>query len=62
MACCFAGVLNHRPFIGPVLLEAGMKPNELTGAALNWAAYDSQEAGRKFWIAVLQHIYQLKGN
>jgi hypothetical protein len=23
-------------------------------------AYDSQEAGRKFWIAVLQHIYQLK--
>jgi len=23
-------------------------------------AYDSQEAGRKFWIAVLQEIYQLK--
>lgn len=23
-------------------------------------AYDSQDAGRKFWIAVLQAIYQLK--
>lgn len=23
-------------------------------------AYDSHEDGRKFWIAVLQHIYQLK--
>jgi hypothetical protein len=23
-------------------------------------AYDSQEAGRKFWIAVLQHINQTK--
>ena len=25
-------------------------------------AYDSNEAGRKFWIAVLQHIYRLKGS
>jgi hypothetical protein len=23
-------------------------------------AYDSKEAGRKFWIAVLQEMYQLK--
>lgn len=23
-------------------------------------AYDSQDAGRKFWVAVLQEIYQLK--
>ena len=23
-------------------------------------AYDSHEDGRKFWIAVLQHIYKLK--
>ena len=25
-------------------------------------AYDSHEDGRKFWIAVLQYIYQMKGN
>lgn len=24
-------------------------------------SYDSHEAGRKFWIAVLQEIYRLKG-
>jgi hypothetical protein len=24
-------------------------------------AYESQEAGRKFWIAVLQEIYRIKG-
>jgi len=25
-------------------------------------AYDSQDEGRKFWIAVLNHINELKGN
>jgi hypothetical protein len=25
-------------------------------------AYESTDPKRKFWIAVLQHIYQLKGN
>ena len=23
-------------------------------------AYEAQDAGRKFWIAVLQHIYRIK--
>lgn len=23
-------------------------------------AYEAQDAGRKFWIAVLQHIYRMK--